>query len=476
MNLKFKVQNFPSLNAIINMLKVHETYEVRRINKLKSYYQEGMDTNAMITDDDLKRNMLPSQKPKQIVDSEISYFLGKPISYDASIEDGSQELKDILQNMFDRYHEHTINTKVAVESSITGVGYELIYIDECSDGELNGNYTIKSTSLPAEDVFLIYSADIDEKIIAAVQIVKFHNYETNAEEKTLLLYDDMAIYEYRMEDYELIPVSEYLHYFDGVPITPYYNNDYTKGTFERVLKHIDALNYVWSCLLNEVSLYNDNTMVYELPEGSKIIKEIAETNNSKIEALIGDNKDVSESPEVQAANNVLNQLNDLFSNMRDKGTVIVENGANLRYITKGAINNEFIITTLKDEIVEYSGVPNLSKDIAGNNASGYAIQTRLQSLENIVSIKEQFFKYGLDRRLNLMTGAINYFNIKDYNYLGVVYTFKRNLPVNNAEIIAYAKTLKESGMLSHESILSKTGLSDDPTYELLKLEEELNRV
>jgi len=120
---------------------------------------------------------------------------------------------------------------------------------------------------------------------------------------------------------------------------------------------------------------------------------------------------------------------------------------------------------LDKDIHKFSLVPCLTDENFVGNASGVAMAYKLQGLEFLTGVKEQKFRKGLLRRVELITNVLSIKMNKELLFTDVGFTFTRNNPKNLVEIVKMATDL--TGIISEESQLDM--------LPMINTEQELKR-
>ena len=120
---------------------------------------------------------------------------------------------------------------------------------------------------------------------------------------------------------------------------------------------------------------------------------------------------------------------------------------------------------LDKDIHKFSLVPNITDENFAGNASGVAMAYKLQGLEFLTGVKEQKFRKGLLRRVELITNILSIKMNKELLFTDIGFTFTRNNPKNLVEIVQMATDL--TGIISNESQLDM--------LPMVNTEQELKR-
>lgn len=409
------------------LIKRYKTNEVPRIKRLFDYYKGNSDIKKRMMEDANKpNNKIDTNFSSYIADTINGYFMGKPVNYQAG-ESGKMLLAH-LQLIMDKNHEETHNQKVSKSTSIAGIAYELLYIDD------EGNVRFKDIS-PLSS-FLIYDTSIEENVLAGVWFEETMDYVKKRAKTIARVYTDSVIKTYEYSGASLKQVEEEPHLFKGVPLHACINNTELIGDFERIMDLQDAYNSAVSNTANDLDYFSDS---YLIIKGLEIEDddELSDMKNNKIFHFEDSSGDVKWLTKSDADMNI--------ENYKDR---------------------------LEKKIVQISGVPDLSSESFGANLSSIAIRMKMLGLEQKVAIKENFYSEFLEKRIQMITNILNLRTStgSDYDESDVTFVFKRNLPVNLTEESQWALNMK--GILSHETILANLAQVDDVENELDKINKE----
>ena len=402
--------------------------ELARLQMLFDYYNSN---HAILR----KRNRTVNKADAKVVSGYASYistiatayFLGKPISYKA--DENTQDY-DRLSEYLATEEEQKNNFELALNASIFGKAYELLYINNAQE--------LKSKCLDTRDVFVIKDNTIDRNIVGAVRF-GINHIETNKIEVTLEVYDEKMVstYQYMVtSNYEAKDltnarnlVSRRLHGFNGVPIIEFSNNKNQKGDFENVITYIDAYDTAVSTSVDDLTDFSDAYLV---------LKNLGGTNPDDIQRLKDDKVFMVQGD--GDAKWLIKDVNDTYSqNVKDR---------------------------INDDIHKFSFTPDMGDEKFSGNTSGVALEFKLLPLEQLGSQKEMYFKDAINKRLQLI---IDYLGLK-IKPTDIQKVFTRNLPRNLKEISEIMKNLK--GLISDETLISLFPQVEDAKSELEKMKNE----
>ena len=215
-----------------------------------------------------------------------------------------------------------------------------------------------------------------------------------------------------------LEASEAAHYFGGVPMVEYPNNEDARGDFERVLSLVDAYNLLQSDRVNDKEQLVDAVLL-----------------------ILGEFLGDTEAEFTQAV-----------KRLREHRILEMGQGADARFLTKNLAEAEVqvLADALVRDIHKISMVPALTDEHFAKDASGVAMRYKLLGFDQLIKKKERFFRKGLRRRLRLFTALLE----KQQHTLPdpdrITMTFGRDLPVNELEQAQTLAALR--GVLEAEAL------------------------
>ena len=328
---------------------------VDRYSKLNNYYDgEHKILSRTLTTESLPNNKIVANHAEYITDMATGYVFGAPITYSG---DGADELNKI----FTEIDEDSHNNELALDMSIFGVGYELLYMndDEVPYPELAVVSPLNS--------FLVVDSTVKQKPMFAVTYFEKRDIEGMLKGYDVNVYTDKNITHYFFTD--LTSQSPTIdepeeHYFSDIPLIEYKNNKRLKGDFEGVITLIDAYNLLQSDRVNDK-------------------EQVVDALLAVIGASLGDN----EEEKVETAK-LLKELK----------IIELDEGGDAKWLVKNLNETEIEVLkkALKDDIHEFSKVPCLTDENFVGNASGIAMKYKLLGFEQLGRTKERYFKQGKD--------------------------------------------------------------------------------
>ena len=400
-----------------------------RYEKMHRYYDGKHDIlHRTLSSDLLPNNKLICNHAEYITDMAVGYVFGTPISYtgDESIEQ--------LNDIFIEIDEDSHNNELALDCSICGVGYELVYMnnEEVPYPEL--------AVLNPMSTFLVCDDTVNQKPMFGVTYSPKFDINDTLKEYEVNVYTDKEIYRYlfnNLQDRSPQEIDLDEHYFGEVPIIEYQNNKKLKGDFEGVISLIDAYNLLQSDRVNDKEQMVDALLAV-------------------VGASLGDDED----EKVETAR--------LLKEMK---IIELGEGGDAKWLVKGLNEQqtEILKKSLKDDIHEFSKVPCLTDENFVGNASGVAMKYKLLGFEQLGKTKERYFKKGLRQRLKLMANIEN-IRAKNIDIKTIDITMKRSLPVDDEALARIAQ--ETEGFISWETRVLRFDSEIDVEEERKRLEEE----
>ncbi len=384
--------------------------------------------NRSIEDASKPNNRVVNNFAKLIVDTNSSYFLGQPITY---VGDNPKTL-DTVHHWLDENNAHDVDAELAKLCSMLGHAFEFHWIDK------NGRHRFKYAS--PKNVLAVYSADLEEDLICAVNISALKDASTNMTVYQIEIYDDKEVT--RMEgthdgsyaDWKITRILP--HPFGEVPVIEYLANEERQGDFESIMTQIDAYDQVVSDSVNDVEYWNDSYL---------LLRDLQATTTEDIQE------------------------------MKNNRVLMVDGTGDASFLQRTV--NDSHIENIKNRLVQdihkHAQTPNLSDEQFATNLSGTAIRYKLLALENRTSVRERKFTKAIMKRLRLGFQTLNLRGEELINDLKPV--FVRNLPANLVEIADM--TIKLKDIVSDETLRSQIPFVSDLEKErLLIADQQLSKM
>ena len=419
-----------SSKLLFSCIKEHRIEVESRLDKLNEYYYG----KHKILDRTFKNKSIPNNKivcnhAEYISDIATGYVFGVPITYSGN---GAESL-----NMnFTEIDEDSHNNELALDLSIFGRAYELLYMNDDKKPK------IELATLSPLNTFLVVDTSVKEEPMFAVHYYPNITLDNSIENYTVEVYTETEklIYEITSLQTELSTVVEKdleEHFFKGVQVIEYQNNKKARGDFEGVIPLIDAYNKLQSDRVNDKEQLVDAFLIV-------VGQSLGDTNN-----------EVSETVRL----------------LKEEKIIELDEGGDAKWLVKSLSEDqvEVLKKSLKDDIHEFSKVPCLTDENFVGNSSGVAMKYKLLGLEQLGRTKERYFKKCLRERLKLIENIENIraINIKCSD---IDISMKRSLPVDN-ELLANIANETE-GFLSWETRIKNYDPEIDIEEERKRLLEE----
>lgn len=407
--------------VVNEFIKKHQA-ELQRYQRLKNLYE----SQAPILSQDDKAEYKPDNRlvvnfAKYITDTFNGYFIGIPIKISHN-DEGVNERVDEFQTRNDMDDNQAELSKI---TSIYGHGFEILYQNEESE-------TCCTYNTPL-DMFIVYDDTIAQRPLFAVRYQK-----TDDGVKGQLYKTDEVVAILEGKDGLIFSENE-PNYYGDVPVIEYIENEERKSIFESVESLINAFDKALSEKANDVDYFADAYM--------KILGvELDETTIQNIRD---------------------NRIVNLFgTSSNEMANIIVE------FMEKpnGDESQEHLLDRLERLIYQISMVANINDESFGN-ATGVALEFKLQPMKNLAAMKERKFASGMNRRFKMVFNLpVNIEASKKDEWRNLNYKFTRNIPRNVADEAETVSKLK--GILSDETLLSLLSVVDNAKQEIDRITAE----
>lgn len=413
-----------SYSKIEELISYHKSNNVERYNNLYELYKGKHPILNREVGINKPNNRIIGDFYGKLVDTEIGYFLGKPIVFTSLQETALDELGTILvNNEFDE-----LIMEVGKEASIKGKSYILVYQDEEAETHL--------CRLSPENVITLESKHGRGNIGVALRM--YVETTENDEEITYIeLYDKDKIKYMKMisgtlsED-ERFSVNPLPHIFNSVPIIEIKNNEEELGSFEKVTTLVNAYDKLLSDTSNEHEAYRNSYLVL---------------------------KNLTMDSEAQ-------------DKLRESGILEVFDDGEAYFLQKPILDNAINshLERLSNDIHKFSDIPDLTDEKFAGNLSGVAIRFKLLGLENKCITKERKMAKGIRKLIRALNKVIAVKCNEEIDVTKLNIIFTRNIPNNLAEIVD--SVVKLNGLVDKETLLSLLPFVESPMEVIEKLERE----
>lgn len=412
----------PPIDMLRSVIYEHQV-DMERMMKLKRAYDGNTEILRRQRRDGLPNNRIAHPYARYITAIATGYLIGQPVAY--TMTDDNETLQAIL-DLFKRGSEAAENVEIARDQSIYGKGVEYVHIDEDMP---------HVTAIDPRNAFVVYSDTYDMEPLFGVYYIPKRKSDGSPDgwRVWVMSVRQIARYEGMSIDDISSPAEVTDHYFGGVPLVEYWNDDNERGDFEWVLPLIDAYDKLQSDRVNDKEQFVDRLLVL-----TGAVLEEDEKGRAPMQQLREDH--ALQLPDSQS------KAEYLTSEMHESDV-------------------EVLRAAIVSDIHKLSMIPDMSDQEFASNASGVAMRYKMMAFEQIIRIKERWFTEGLRTRLKLL---INYLNLRGSAALDVSdikITFTHALPANlqeNAQIVQLAMA---SGAASLETAVKMLHSGDEWTND-----------
>ncbi len=410
---------------LASVCKEHEN-GCERLEKLRNAYK-----NERSILHHARRNNMPNTRlahgfARYISTMAAGYLIGKPVAYSAP-ENQEKALKAI-QDAYTRCNVDSVDAELAKDASVFGRGVELVYADE--------NAEPRTTSLEPESAFVVYDTSARAKPMFAVYRQQHVRMDGEKMGYDVTVYTDRNAWSYSVQGTEELmeaqPTAQEPHYFGGVPMVEYWNSEDESGDFEQVDGLIDAYDTLQSDRVNDKSQFVEALLVLT---GATMDAERDEEGN------------VTRTPAEQ---------------IREDGILDLPEGATAQYLSRVLSESdvEVLRAAIAEDIHKFSMVPDLTDEHFAGNSSGVAMRYKLLGFEQLMQIKERWFREALRERLRLFAEFLRTKGAPALDVESVRMQFTRSLPVNELETAQMVRTLQ--GIVPDEQLIAQVPFVEDP--------------
>lgn len=415
-----------------NLIRRYKSKNKLRYKKLNEYYIGNHKILSRTKQNEaLANNKMVCNNAKYIVDMSTSFFIGVPVEYSAS---AGYDIEDIKNAYFEQ-EISSLDIRLAKKAGICGRAYELIFADLKSKP--------RSVMIEPSSGFIVYDDTAEHNKLFGVYF--YHHYDSRGtvSGSEVLVVDSENAFTFKTQGKGYVDLhleNAEPHYFGGVPMIEYRNNDEAQGDFEQLISLIDAYNLLMSDRVNDKEQFVD-----------AILFLVNVTLNTETARKLKTERILEAVPGYGET-------------------------AKAEYLSKSLAEAdvEILRKALKEDIQQYSMIPNLSDENFAGNLSGVAIQYKLLGFQQHVKNKEPLFTKALRERFELYN---HFLSVKGGTAIvpahRVEIQYSRNLPSNSLEISQMINNLK--GTVSDETLIGQVPFVQDAReeYELMQKQKEL---
>lgn len=419
----------PVETDVNELISIHANRLNNRYNRLMNYYLGKHSIIRKLAKAKGKPdNRLVINFAKELVDNEVGFFAGTPVKFD--YDDNGQENKELDQRIADFVAINDLTdtiAELAKQVDIFGRSYTLLYQDEDSNTRV--------APIDPRNAFAVYGTQIGAPIEYAVYYTqRQHNGTISG-----TLYTKHSVVTFHGSASAGIQYDEVTdNLFTNVPLVEFFASIERQGLFEQVISLIDAVDMAMSNKGNDIDYFSNTIM--------KVVN--AKIKKETVDEMI--DKRLINVPSVDADRPV-----DIdFLNKPDADLI-----------------QEHFLDRAIDAIYTKSNVANFNDDVFGN-ASGTALEFKLQSMSNAANMKERKFKLAIRQlfKLAFAIGATLPLDMTGELAKNVKATFKRTVPHNVQDEATTAKTLLD--VVDRKTAISAISTVDDPDAVIKARDEE----
>ena len=413
-----------SKQDVVRLLQESEIFSTKYTTNEDYFYGKHKILERTFDDKSKPNNQVMCNIPKYIVQVRTGFFSSSPLT----LESGNPEyLKDVRRVLEYNDFKQTFN-QLDTYCSIYGHSFLVMYMNE--EGR------IAFTAQNPTDWIYVRDNSLEQKPKFAIRYYAWWDDVENLQKYDIELYTDKEIINYEGSPVDLKEVSRRPHYFNGLPVIEFMENESRQGAYENVISLIDTYELMLSDTANTINYFSDCYLV-----------------------LTG-------MQETQAED---------IARMKNDRVLLVPEGCEASFLTKDVSENynENMLKRLQEQIFVVACTPLLSDSSFSSNSSGVAIQFKLFSMEKSVQLKENIFRAGFNRMFDLIKDMINLYERKSYAEDDrIIQTFTRSLPM---DLSALADSIsKLNGVVSRRTLMSQLDFVSDATLEenQLRIEQE----
>lgn len=419
---------------ILTLIRKHEGYAAKKRKNMEYYLGHHAVENKKRSDEDAPNVIVTCNHAKDIAETATGYFMGNPVTYSNT---GKEDIDHLLE-VFDIAEIDDVDYDNALEMSIFGATYEYVYVKE------NTN-EVHSKNVSAENTFIVADDSIEQNELCGVFYYKKVNDADNTSVYVATIGTMNYIYTMVIESSAEGKLLEgggqgrAEHYFGNIPFIEFLNNKHGIGDFEQQMSLIDAYNTLMSDRVTDKEQFIDAILVI-------------------YGTLLGEDEESTD---------------EALDKLHKKKLLEMSSDAKAEYLIRQMDENgvEVLRKAIKEDIYNFSHVPNFMDENFAGNTSGVAMEYKLLGLEMLTKTKERYYRKGLRRRIELYCAyPQNELGKLDAEINFIVPTFSRALPKNLQELSQVITNL--SNLVSDETLLKQIPFVEDVEFEKEAVEEQ----
>ena len=407
---------------VIRLLQESETFATKYEKNEDYFYGKHEILNRTFDDPSKPNNHVMCNIPKYIVQVRTGFFSSSPLSLESINEQFMDDVRDVLDyNDF----KQTFN-QLDTYCSIFGHSFLVLYIND--EGRL------AMTAQNPKDWIYVRDNSLEQKPKFAIRYYAWWDDVENQQMYDIELYTKDEIINYEGSPMDLREVGRRKHYFNGLPVIEFMENESRQGSYENVINLIDTYELMLSDTANTINYFSDCYLV---------LTGMQETNAEDI------------------------------ARMKNDRVLLVPEGCSAEFLVKQVQENynENMLKRLQEQIFTVACTPLLSDSSFSSNSSGVAIQFKLFAMEKSVQLKENIFRAGFTNMFNLIRDMINLLDRKGYTEDDkVIQTYTRSLPMDLSSLPDSISKLQD--VVSRRTLMTQLEFVSDAALEEQQIRKE----
>ena len=413
-----------SKEDVVRLLQESDNFTTKYRTNEDYFYGKHKILDRYFDDTSKPNNHVMCNIPKYIVQVRTGFFSSSPLALESLNQGFMDDIKDVLDyNDF----KQTFN-QLDTYCSIYGHSFLVLYIND--EGRL------AFTAQNPTDWIYVRDNSLEQKPKFAIRYYAWWDDVENQQMYDIELYTKDEIINYEGSPMDLRETRRRPHYFNGLPVIEFMENESRQGAYENVINLIDTYELMLSDTANTINYFSDCYLV-----------------------LTG-------MQETQAED---------IAKMKNDRVLLVPEGCEASFLTKNIAENynENMLKRLQEQIFTVACTPLLSDSSFSSNSSGVAIQFKLFAMEKSVQLKENIFRAGFNSMFNLIRDMINLLDRKGYTEDDkVIQTYTRSLPMDLSSLSDSISKLKD--VVSRRTLMTQLDFVSDASLEeeQLRIEKE----
>ena len=409
---------------VVKLLQESEVFGSKYQKNEDYFYGKHEILNRTFDDTSKPNNHVMCNIPKYIVQVRTGFFSSSPLALESLNEEFMDDIRDVLDyNDF----KQTFN-QLDTYCSIFGHSFLVMYIND--EGRL------AFTAQNPKDWLMIRDNSLEQKPKFAIRYYAWWDDVANQQMYDIELYTKEEIINYEGTPIDLKEVGRRPHYFNGLPVIEFMENESRQGSYENVINLIDTYELMLSDTANTINYFSDCYLV---------LTGMQETNADDI------------------------------AKMKNNRVLLVPEGCEASFLTKNVEENynENMLKRLQEQIFTIACTPLLSDSSFSSNSSGVAIQFKLFAMEKSVQLKENIFRAGFNTMFNRIRDMLNLMERRSYTEDDkVIQTYTRSLPMDLSSLSDSISKLKD--VVSRRTLMTQLEFVSDASLEeqQLRIEKE----